>query len=271
MDILADLQQIAMDKSKDYDKDLFFVRGQWGVELVFRPNIHERTFQYQVIVIQTLRQGASYCSCTRRTVDPKLMAQDARTVRTDDRCMNVAMLDAAYSVFEDESVKDFYLDGTSMEKAVERADIVASEVLYQMPEHHKLNAPSVVNVGVVGNIIRQLRERGVEVYATDLDPELVGNPSQGVIVQDGIEHTLELVEKCDVALITGMVLSTHTLGEILEVARKAHTKVVMFAETGAWFGQTYCDHFGIDAVVSEPFPFYIFAGRSLIRLHRAEK
>ena len=270
MDILTRLQEIAMEKSEGYDDDLFFVRGQWGIDLLFKPNIHERTFQYQVIVVQTVRQGASYCACARRTVRPELMGKDARTARSDNRCMNVALLDAAYSVFFDDAVEDFYLDGTSMEKAVERADIVASEVLYQIPENTKREKPSVVNVGVVGNIIRQLRERGIEVFATDLDPELVGSASQGVMVQDGIAHTLELVEKCDVALITGMVLSTNTLDDILNVAKQSETRVVMFAETGAWFAQTYCDHFGVAAVISEPFPFYIFEGQSLIRLHRPE-
>jgi hypothetical protein len=43
----------------------------------------------------------------------------------------------------------------------------------------------------------------------------------------------------------------------------------MFAETGAWLGREYCRSFGIDAVISEPFPFYIFEGTSTLRVHRA--
>jgi hypothetical protein len=42
----------------------------------------------------------------------------------------------------------------------------------------------------------------------------------------------------------------------------------MFAETGANFAREYCNY-GIDLVVSEPFPFYMVSnGESLIDIYR---
>jgi nucleoside diphosphate kinase len=268
MRILEQLQEIVLERSKGYSDEQFHIRGQWGIDLLFRPNVHERTFHYQVIVTQTVRQGCCYCYCESPVIDADLMGVDARYAIPDNRCLRIALLDAAFSAFHDNSLKDFVLDGTSAEKATIRADIVSSEVLMHIPDSPKGSKPSVVNVGVVGNIIRQLKQRGLDVYATDLDPGLIGQLCHGTVVQDGREHTLELVERCDVALITGMTLSSGSLEAIIRTAKKAGTKVVMFAETGAWFAQEYCDSFGIDAVIGEPFPFYIFEGRSIIRLHR---
>jgi hypothetical protein len=44
----------------------------------------------------------------------------------------------------------------------------------------------------------------------------------------------------------------------------------MFAETGANFGEEYCRTIGVDVVVSEPFPFYIFQGVTRIEIYRRD-
>jgi hypothetical protein len=273
MNIVDKLQQIVIERSKDYDDDDFVIHGQWGVELMFKPDPNERTFHYWIYVTQTKQQGTCYCMSEKLELEMDLMGEDARTAQPKSRCLKLALLDAAYSVFFDPSVKDFYIEGTSAAKAIERADIVADEIIYQLPEKGKNGGkPAVLDVGFVGNIVRRIKDRDVcDVYANDLDENLVNRSIHGVKVQHGLDYTLELVEKCDVALITGMTVATGTLGSILDVAKEADTKVVMFAETGAWFAQTYCDRFGVDAVISEPFPFYIFAGQSLIRIHRPSK
>ena len=56
----------------------------------------------------------------------------------------------------------------------------------------------------------------------------------------------------------------------IEAARESDTRLLVFAETGAFFGPEYCRTVGIDTVVSEPFPFYIFQGVSRIEVHRRE-
>jgi hypothetical protein len=65
-----------------------------------------------------------------------------------------------------------------------------------------------------------------------------------------------------------MTLATDSLDLIISEARQAGTKLLIFAETGANFGEEYCRTLGVDTVVSEPFPFYIFQGLSTIEVYR---
>ncbi|MGD8628540.1 MAG: hypothetical protein PVH52_05625, partial [bacterium] len=67
---------------------------------------------------------------------------------------------------------------------------------------------------------------------------------------------------------TGMALTTDALGDIIDVCKQHDTRLVIFAETGAHFGEEYCRTLGVDSVVSEPFPFYIFQGMSRIEIYR---
>jgi uncharacterized UPF0146 family protein len=127
--------------------------------------------------------------------------------------------------------------------------------------------PRVVNVGVVGNLVSGLAARGCEVLATDLEPEMIGKVVSGVEVQDGT-RTFDFVRDADLAVVTGMTLATDSLDLIISEARQAGTKLLIFAETGANFGEEYCRTLGVDTVVSEPFPFYIFQGLSTIEVYR---
>jgi hypothetical protein len=267
MDLIKTLKENALEKSKEYDDSEFMITGQWDIELFFKPNEFERTFHYKIVMIQTRSQGCCYYYSPESALDEDLMGKDARYVTPKNKYLEIALLDSIYSVFNEKPMKQFTLHGTSKEKTVCRTEIVASEVLYQAAEVMKHRQASVVNVGVVGNLIKILKNFNFDVYATDLDSNLVGTKKHGVTIEHG-KHTLEYIEKCDVALITGMTISTKSLNDIIEVAKETGTKIVMFAETGAWLAQEYCDSFGIDAVIGEPFPFYIFQGESIIRVHR---
>jgi hypothetical protein len=83
-------------------------------------------------------------------------------------------------------------------------------------------------------------------------------------------HTEELVAEADLAIITGMTISNGSLPELIDIAKKNNTKIMIVAETGAGFGRAYCDLFSIDVVVSEPYPFYIFRCHSEIKIYRKE-
>jgi uncharacterized protein (DUF4213/DUF364 family) len=123
-------------------------------------------------------------------------------------------------------------------------------------------------VGVVGDVILRLAaETQFEVSAFDYAPDLVGSRVHGVAVQNG-RRTLAGVRAADVALVTGMTLWNGSLDRILGTARRAGTKLVLFAETGAHFAEEYC-RMGVDCVVSEPFPFYLVCGGpSTLNVHR---
>jgi uncharacterized UPF0146 family protein len=268
MNILEKLREILLERSKNMNPDDFLIRGLWGMDLLYKPNSKERTFKYNIFITQTMSQGACYCYNKTSKIDKSLIGKDVREIETNNTDIEISILDAGFSAFRDKSINDYYLRGYSHEKAKIRAKIVVDEVVYQLPQMTKRKSPTVVNVGVVKNIIYELKKHGIEVLATDLDPNVINQTTDELHIEDGHQYTLEYIKNSDVALVSGMTLSTNSLSTILTTAKNSNTKVVIFAETGSWFGQVYCDEFGVDAVISEPFPFYIFSGESLIRLHR---
>lgn len=270
MDILDCLQKRIIEISSSINSQDFVLHGLWGIDLLFQPNIEERVFQYKLILSQTKKQGCAYCVYDSNNFDEKLIGKDSRYVDTNNRCLRIAVLDAAYSCLPNHANQYFQIEGDSYQKSKLRADIVVNEI-DRILNQKKKGGKCILNIGVVGNIINELINRNYEVRATDLDNKIIGTLCHGVEIQNGIEFNDELIAKCDLALVTGMTLSTNTLDKILQNCRSHKTKVVIFAETGAWFGKEYCELFGVDAVICEPFPFYIFEGTSNIHIHRKRK
>jgi len=266
MDIIKELRETALKKSMKYPDSSFIIRGLWRTDLLFRPNVNERTFDYTYILAQTTGQGCCYCEEGKSPIlDKTLMGKDARKVKPKDIYTEIAILDAVYSVFEKNPVSSFTIEGSSIDKANQRTRIVIDEVKKEL-EKCGSKIKKVVNVGAVGNFIKELRQRDIELFATDFHSNLIGKTLHGVRIEHG-NKTLEYVKKSDVALVTGMVLATGTLGDIIEVAKNQGSKLVMFCETGANFAEEYCKY-GVDVVISEPFPFYIFQGASTIEIFR---
>ncbi len=186
-------------------------------------------------------------------------------MRPDFRCFQVAAADAMFSAFEKRPDETKTMTGSSADKALWRSQIVVDEVMRQLALSGKENG-RVVNVGVIGNIIRMLTAKGIRVTGTDGDPTLVGSEIGGVPVYDQ-DRTVEFVEECDVAVMTGMVISTESLNDILEAARRGGTRLVMFCETGANLCEEYVK-LGVDCAIAEYFPFYIFGGTTHIDVFR---
>jgi uncharacterized protein (DUF4213/DUF364 family) len=270
MGIWEILKKTAFEKSKTFPDDYFVIRGLWHFKLLYRPNVYERIFSYTVILAQSIGQGCCYTEETP-VLDINFIGQDAREISSQYKSVEIAALDAVYDVFEKKPARRFILDGSSASKTVKRSEIVIREVLNELKKKKDIKdkKPKVINVGAVGNFIKALKDKGIEVYATDRDNSLIGQKMHDVTIESG-EKTIELIKECDLALITGMTLSTGTLDDILDTSKKHKTKLVMFAETGANFAEEYCKH-GIDVVISEPFPFYIFKGRSIIDVYRRKK
>lgn len=272
MKILQELRNLLITSSKGYDDELFVLHGLWNIDLFFQPNIEERLFKYHLLVSQTQKQGCCYCAAKVNSDDlAPFIGRDIRKIQSSNRAIEVALLDAGFSALPSTPHQDFLLTGTSFEKAMQRAEIVVNEVAYLANGMNLNHNPRVLMIGVVGNIVKTMMDRGMEVYATDLDEGLIDHDISGVLVQNGRQNSVALISEVDVVLVTGMTLATNTLGLIIEDAKRYGKKVVVYAETGAWFGEAYCQHFGVDAVVSEPFPFYIFEGHTSILTYRAEQ
>jgi hypothetical protein len=266
VEYIQKLKEIGIEKSRGLPDDMFRIRGLWRTDLLFRPNPAERTFNYTYLIIQTVGEGACYCSTVPALTEGfHLLGKDTRTVGHKYRCFEVAALDAMFSAFEKRPDETFTMTGSSAEKALWRSRIVVDEVMRQL-EILGIDGGKVVNVGVIGNIMKMLMERGVEVVGTDEDPVLVGSEIGGVPVYDE-ERTVEFVKECDVAVMTGMIISTDTMDDIMTAARENGTKIVLFCETGANLCEEYVK-LGVDSAVSEPFPFYIFGGTTRIDVYR---
>lgn len=265
MRVEDELRNQILGLGKGHSDDEFTIRGLWKTELLFKPNENERTFEYTYLLIQTIGQGCSYC-CDKACIDSELVGQDARTVVSEHSCMRIATLDAIFSVFDRHPVRTYLIDGTSIDKTVQRTRIVVDEVMSLLDGVSAKRAPRVVNVGVVGNFIRLLAGKGVKMFATDLDEGLIGKEIHGTKVEDG-DCTLPRVADSDLALVTGMTLTNGSFNQIFETAKESGTKLVMFNETGANLGESLC-RLGVDSVISEPFPFYIFQGQSRIDIYR---
>jgi Putative heavy-metal chelation len=267
IDIFEVLKEQAFAKTRHLPDEAFTIRGLWKVDLAFRPNPDERTFRYNFLVAQTMGQGSCYCD-KELEINEGLLGRDAREIISEMSCYEIAILDSIYASIPRSPAAVHELRGNSVEKAVARGAIIVDEVerllgkMGAVPEK-----TTVVNVGVVGNLIKALREKRYNVVATDLDSKIIGTPIHGVTVQDGAK-TYQAVGDADVAVITGMTLTTDALNDIVHVCQSNQTRLVMFAETGANFGDEYCRTIGVDVVVSEPFPFYIFQGVTTIEIYR---
>jgi putative heavy-metal chelation protein len=263
--LLHELRSVALERSKSYADELFTLRGLWTVNYRYRPNRFERDLSYSLVLAQTVGQGCCYVTYGDARIDEDLLSRDAREIWTDDPFTNIAVLDAIYSAFEKHPVASFDFRGTSDEKAVRRAEIISDEVVYQLG-----GSPAgkrVLNVGVMGNFVPHLTGKGVTFVGSDFESKLLESGLQGAELHHG-DRTIELIETCDVVLATGMTMTSNTIDAILDEVKRCGKKLVLFAATGCHFGEEYCGRFGVDAVVSEPQPQYMFQGTSHIDIFR---
>jgi hypothetical protein len=264
-DIFGVLRERALERMANAPDEDFLVRGIWKVELAFKPNPAERTFQYTFWIAMTKGQGCCYCTGD----DPRgreLVGSDARELVKEKTCISIATLDSLFASLPRQPVAVHELEGNAIEKTKVRTAIILAEA-ERLLAGVSGRCGRVVNVGVVGNVLRDLKLKGYDVCASDLERDIIGSTVHGVEIQDGTK-TFDLIGQSDLAIVTGMTIATDSLELIVEEAKKAGTKLLIFAETGANFGEEYCRTIGVDAVVSEPFPFYIFQGTSTIEVYR---
>lgn len=267
VDIYSVLRDQALKKTAGLKDEDFRIRGLWKVDLAFQPNVDERIFRYWFLVSQTVGQGSCYCDKDLE-IDESLIGRDAREVIVGRDCYSISILDSIYASIPRKPARIHELTGNSIEKALRRNAILLDEIERLLCGiKPKAAKPSIMNVGVLGNLIKALRNKDFQVFATDLDERIIGKEIHGVMVEHG-SKTYHYIKDVDLAVITGMTLTTDAVGDIVDLCKEYGTKILMFAETGANFGEEYCKTIGIDVVVSEPFPFYIFQGLTRIEIYR---
>jgi putative heavy-metal chelation protein len=265
--VLDFLSQTALERSQKFPDEEFMLRGLWRVDYRSQPNAEERIMKYGFLMAQTTHQGCCYSdfgSVKIDTIAGSLLGHDARTLPASNITERIAVLDAVFGSLCGKSDESRILAGIPSEKASQRAELVTAEV---MRELDRCSSRRVANIGVMGNFIHHLRRHAVDVAASDLDLELVGEYIDGVKVVHG-SRSLELVADSDVALVCGETLATETLDEIIRTAHANHTVLVIFAVSGCHFAEEYVRTFGVNVVISEPQPQYLFQGVSRIEIYR---
>ena len=267
--MLKTLTDWIVSTTDDLPAESMRIEGAWLLHLNYQPRVDERLFQYDVALVQVQATGAAYSAVNgiHKSQLDSLVGNDARKMITDEyNPVNIALLDAMYASLVPRADEEFLIAGKG--KSEQRADIICDEVHNMCCKGILPGNPKIVNIGAIGTIIQKLRKRNFVVTASDLDETIINHELGGIKVADGAKHTEELIAQADLAIITGMTISNGSLPGILELARKYNTKLMIIAETGAGFGRAYCELFGIDVVVSEPYPFYIFNCHSQIMIYR---
>jgi len=257
--ILGTLYDRAQELLPSNSQQMKTIRGAWSSEYALRLTDDHTAFHLHYVRVQTLHQGCCYYAHAdgRVVLDRDLLGRSALDVWDQPKAVRIAALDAVYGSLKPPAIETVILDGANIDKSQVRAHVVCAEATMLLEMRHPgSRPPRVVLVGIVGDILRELTAcKGVEVAASDFDSTLFGRSMHGVYVESGAA-TQALVANADVAVVTGMTLSNGSLDGILAVARDTGTAIVLFAETGANFAAEYCRP-GIDAVVSEPYPFYL--------------
>lgn len=87
------------------------------------------------------------------------------------------------------------------------------------------------NPAIAEALVREFGTMAVRI--TDLNPQNAGTDKFGVAVWDGRSRTAELIQRCDLILVTGTTLVNGTFDGILEQARAAGKRLVIYGITCA--------------------------------------
>lgn len=267
MDTFKEIKKKLLKEYTPFDRTIV---GIWATDCLYNPMQNGRIFKYKFIVVQTnLGQGCAYSVNENYDVNylESLIGQDCLNVKIDDMALYVACMD---SLMENISFGyDFdnvIIKGISNDKLHMRTDTIINEAKQLLGE---LRGKSILNVGVVGDIIKKFCEIGCNVIGSDFDDTIVGKKLFNMVPIESGENTLELLTKADLAVVTGMTITTKTLDSIIDCSIKNNVKLIVFAETGANMGQYYV-HKGVNCYLGEKYPFYIFNGESNIIITRRE-
>lgn len=266
--LIAGLRAELARRSAGMDPQRFIATAQFHIRMNVQPSPDERMFRYALAVVQTRGFGCCYLPPSAPPPALNVVGRDVRAIRSNSPCLELALLDAAFSALPSRPLRRTVLRGLSVDKADQRAKLICDEAGAQLPRQCKHGRPRVAIIGLVSKFIPILKKKGFAVLATDLQPSMIGRNIAGVVIRDGKREMESTLHDADVALVTGMTAGNGSLMPIVRAARRHGTKLVMFAETGAWLAPYFCNVLGLDAVVSEPFPYYIFNGETVINLFR---
>ena len=222
-----------------------------------------RAFSRDLVVVN-LAEGTGTCWVCEEQPDlrnrlSRLVNIDVLDVGRDCPLpLRVAATDSLASVCPADPDRRLVLSGSYLDKMKAYGELIVGESGAELDSE-------VVVVGLQDEIVDALLSRTGKIRITDLEPSLVGGQYRGIEVANGYARTIEYVERCDIAIVTGMTIVSNTLEDIIAAATAHKTRLVFYSESGGHLAARYIDH-GVDVVVSSVFPFYDFHSMCVVNV-----
>jgi hypothetical protein len=283
---LGTAEKWALEKTSSLSADLFRLTSFWYIDFIIQHVPGERKTRYTARLAQSENYGISFgLASALRDNDHALALQDADLALVGEDCREIlrdrryrtdmdrtALIDLVMGQIPSVQDDNILLDKTRREKYALKSRLFADEadVLLRRKgsDAVKGSKPHILVIGAMAGTHAALLERGFDVSATDMSPDVVGHKLGGVMVGDQKENR-RLIETADLAIITGMTLPNGTLPGLVEVAKINNTSTMMWSVTGRNFGRYYVEH-GIDCVISDPLPFLMLPATANIGIWRRE-
>lgn len=164
--------------------------------------------------------------------------------------LGIALLDAYFSLLNPKlgiTPKHVYtINGLGAEKSQKRA-----RTIVQLAEIKK--ETKILMIGVISDIVREILSLNAQVKLADF--LLAGTKIHGVDVMSNAEPFLGWA---DTIIMTGNVLKTETLENLIGQIKRLNKKLIVYAMTGAHLAPYYIG-LGAEAVTAEVFPYYWYA------------
>ena len=241
----------------------------YSIQFVFSPVVVETREAENLLLLQTAMGTGQLFTENVVDISGDLLGADCLDLSALSKQLQLCGYDAALASTTSKAKVAYTLRGTPTNKMVRRTDLLIAEIK-RIGKALGLNKPRVTCVGAVGSVICALRQLGMEVTATDLNPALVNTYFDDVLVQDGALETARCISNADIALVTGMTLSTFTLHRVVRAANSAGTPIVLFCQSCSNLAPLMV-HFPVVSAICESFPFYMFPGDTRIKIFRADE
>jgi hypothetical protein len=249
------------DFIKSLEDDKCLVKSTMTLKLNTCPASFGQVFSYSVYIIQTkYGLGTCYVPYQSRNLSGKYINKDLRC-STLPVPVKTAYFDSLAAQKKDSTTELIKLSGYPHEKMKARAELIIDSV---NKIGYKREIKNIALIGAVESIAEALIDSNYRVSLTDMNPQLIGHKIASTIVKGGNQTKYE-VANSDCAIVTGMTIGNNTFSEILETAKSNNTSLIMYCETGANLSHFLIDS-GVDCVLSEYYPYYIFCGDSYCRL-----
>jgi hypothetical protein len=272
------VEQWALERASCLAADRLRLTSLWCIDYIRQDVPEERNTRYSVRLAQAENYGAAFGPISQlRDSDHALVGEDSREILKDRRFRDdidrTALIDMVIGHVPAPASHRVVLDQALRDKHAHRARLFADEAEATLrrkgPGAIKGRKLRILVIGATSGIIGALVERGLEVSATDMSPDVVGKNLGGVRVCDATENG-SLIEAADLVIITGMTLPNRTLPGLIETAKTHNTSTMIWAVTGKNLGHYYTEQ-GIDCVISDPAPFLQLPGPATIGIWRRER